>query len=376
MFRLKGNLIYELENIYPDLSFKNKYKLDIKNILFQFLDYVISSNNIHSLSCIERLNSFIIFENGSVSLTFDDTVLDYVLSNPVYDSSATNSFTWNYTNLQPFDIREITIIFNVNSPMESPVVNNGDVLNYTASINISNTDDTPSDNIFELNQTVVGSYDPNDKTCLQGEIVAPSMIGEYVHYVIRFENTGTAVAQNIVVKDMIDLTKFEISTLVPLKGSHDYYTRINDNKVEFIFENINLDYNDATNDGYVAFKIKTKPTLVVGNTFSNNANIYFDYNFPITTNTYTITIQALSNQDFTFENEFVFYPNPVREVLNIQSKNNLEVQSVEIYNVLGQVVLAIIDTTKTIDVSNLETGTYFIKINTDKGSTVTKFLKV
>lgn len=315
-------------------------------------------------------------ENGSVSLTFDDTVLDYVLSNPVYDSSATNSFTWNYTNLQPFDIREITIIFNVNSPMESPVVNNGDVLNYTASINISNTDDTPSDNIFELNQTVVGSYDPNDKTCLQGEIVAPSMIGEYVHYVIRFENTGTAVAQNIVVKDMIDLTKFEISTLVPLKGSHDYYTRINDNKVEFIFENINLDYNDATNDGYVAFKIKTKPTLVVGNTFSNNANIYFDYNFPITTNTYTTTIQALSNQDFTFENEFVFYPNPVREVLNIQSKNNLEVQSVEIYNVLGQVVLAIIDTTKTIDVSNLETGTYFIKINTDKGSTVTKFLKV
>lgn len=67
MFRLKGNLIYELEKNYPDLSFKNKYKADIKNRLFQFLDYVISSNNIHSLSCIERLNSFIVFENGSVS---------------------------------------------------------------------------------------------------------------------------------------------------------------------------------------------------------------------------------------------------------------------------------------------------------------------
>jgi hypothetical protein len=82
---------------------------------------------------------------------------------------------------------------------------------------------------------------------------------------------------------MIDLAKFDIATLVPLKSSHDFFTRINGNKVEFIFENINLDFNDATNDGYVVFKIKTKPTLVVGNTFTNNANIYFDYNFPITT---------------------------------------------------------------------------------------------
>ena len=229
-------------------------------------------------------------ENGSVSLTFDDARLDYVSSNPIYNSSATNSFTWNYTNLQPFETREIKIVFNVNSPMETPAVNNGDVLNYTTTITTTNTDRTPTDNIFALDQTVVGSYDPNDKTCLQGTTITPTEVGNYVHYVIRFENTGTYPAENIVVKDMIDLVKFDITTLVPLKSSHEFYTRINENKVEFIFENINLDFNDATNDGYVVFKIKTKPTLVVGNTFTNNANIYFDYNFPITTNTYTTTV--------------------------------------------------------------------------------------
>ncbi len=57
------------------------------------------------------------------------------------------------------------------------------------------------------------------------------------------------------------------------------------NKVEFIFENINLPFDDANNDGFVAFKIKTKSSLVLGDTFSNSANIYFDYNFPIVTNT-------------------------------------------------------------------------------------------
>ncbi|WP_370519286.1 leucine-rich repeat domain-containing protein, partial [Flavobacterium sp. 9AF] len=165
-------------------------------------------------------------ENGSVSLTFDDAILDYLSSNPVFNSAATNSYTWNYSNLQPFETREIEIIFNVNSPTETPSVNIDDVLNYTAVISTANTDETPDDNEFTLHQTVVGSYDPNDKTCLEGETVGPDMIGEYVHYLIRFENTGTYPAENIVVKDMIDVTKFDIATLVPLKGSHDFYTRI------------------------------------------------------------------------------------------------------------------------------------------------------
>ena len=314
-------------------------------------------------------------ENGSVSLTFDDSVLEYVSSNPVYNSAGTNNVTWNYTNLQLFETREIEIVFNVNGPTETPAVNIDDVLNYTATILITNTDETPNDNTFTLSEIVRGSYDPNDKTCLQGETVEPSMIGEYVHYVIRFENTGTAAAQNIVVKDMIDLAKFDIFTLVPLKGSHDFFTRINGNKVEFIFENINLDFNDATNDGYVAFKIKTLPTLNIGDTFSNDANIYFDYNFPITTNTYTTTIAALSNQNFEFDSQFILYPNPSIAILNIQSKNSLEIQSIEIYNILGQVVVAIPNATNAIDVSSLKTGTYFVKVNTNNGSANTKFVK-
>ena len=316
-----------------------------------------------------------LIENGSVSLTFEDAILDYLSSNPVFNSQTTNSYTWNYSNLQPFETREIEIIFNVNSPTETPSVNIDDVLNYTATIATSNTDETPDDNEFTLNQIVVGSYDPNDKTCLEGETVGPDMIGEYVHYLIRFENTGTYPAENVVVKDMIDLTKFDITTLIPLKGSHDFYTRIKDNKVEFIFENINLDFNYATNDGYVAFKIKTKSSLVVGDTFSNDANIYFDYNFPITTNTYTTTIQALSSQDFDFGSQFTLYPNPVKDVLHFNSKENLDIKSVEIYNMLGQIVISVPNATTSIDVSSLTNGNYFVKVNTEMGNATTKFIK-
>jgi Secretion system C-terminal sorting domain len=225
---------------------------------------------------------------------------------------------------------------------------------------------------------VVNSYDPNDKTCLEGATITPTKVGDYVHYMIRFENNGTANAQNIVVKDMIDLAKFDINTIVPMKGSHSFVTNITaGNKVEFIFENINLPFDDANNDGYVAFKIKTKSTLVLGNTFSNTASIYFDYNFPIVTNTATTTIAALARQDFEFSNYFSVYPNPVSNVLNISAKESITVSSINIYNTLGQLVLVIpnAQNTKTVDVSSLTTGNYFIKINSDKGTSNTKFMK-
>ena len=314
-------------------------------------------------------------ENGTVTLDFNDAVLDLVSANPSFSVQGTNSMSWNYTNLQPFETRTIDLVFNVNSPTETQAVNIGDILNYTTSITPLTTDEFISDNTSTLNQTVVGSYDPNDKTCIEGTTVGPDMIGQYVHYVIRFENTGTYAAENVVVKDMIDLAKFDVSTLIPLHSSHDFVTRIAGNKVEFIFEGINLPFDDANNDGYIAFKIKTKPNLVVGDTFSNNASIYFDYNFPIITNTYTTTIAALNTTDFDFGTHFTLYPNPVKEVLNFQSKDNTTINSIEIYNTLGQIVLAVPNTISTVDVSSLQSGNYFVKVNTDLGISNTKFIK-
>jgi hypothetical protein len=204
------------------------------------------------------------------------------------------------------------------------------------------------------------------------------LIGEYVHYLIRFENTGNYAAQNIVVKDLIDLSKFDISTLVPTKASHDFVIKLSQgNKVEFIFENINLPFDDATNDGFIAFKIKTLPTLVTGDSFTNEANIYFDYNFPILTNKATSTFKTLGTQDFEFSDYFSVYPNPVNDILNINNKGSIEVQSIAVLDILGQLIIAVpnAQTISKVDVSKLVTGMYFLKMNTDKGTSNMKFIK-
>jgi len=218
-------------------------------------------------------------KSGSVRLFYPAMLMDLILSNPMEEMETGNLIFWEYTDLLPFESREIYFTMRINSPMDDPPVNGDDILSFIASISINAGDDIhPVDNQDVFRQTVVNSYDPNDKTCLNGENIEPELVGEFIRYMIRFENTGTADAINIVVRDSIDPVAFDISTLTPLDASHPMRTQITGDIVEFIFENIRLPFEDETNDGYIVFKIKTNPDLVLGDVLENTAEIYFDYN--------------------------------------------------------------------------------------------------
>src|SRR5690554_4725229 len=84
---------------------------------------------------------------------------------------------------------EYYIEFNAPTDPEFPL-NNGDELNFLATVNPIDDDETAEDNKFILTQYVVNSFDPNDKICLQGTSISPEEVGEFVYYKIRFENTG------------------------------------------------------------------------------------------------------------------------------------------------------------------------------------------
>jgi hypothetical protein len=266
---------------------------------------------------------------------------------------------------------------NVNSPQETPAVNIDDVLHFTASIDPISGDETSADNTFTFAQTVTGSFDPNDKTCLEGTTITPEKVGDYLHYIIHFQNSGTAAAENIVVKDVIDTTKFDMASLQLTSASHPYETKVTGDKIEFIFENIQLPAeidNEPASHGFVAFKIKTKSDLVLGNTVSNKADIYFDYNFPIVTESAVTTVSVLGVNEFENKSVSVF-PNPVSDVLNITSKGTIK--SVQVYDVQGRLTDTFLkdEEKTTINLSNKKTGDYFVKIFTDKGVKVEKVMK-
>ncbi|MCG2611425.1 T9SS type A sorting domain-containing protein [Flavobacterium sp. SM15] len=368
-----GETVVKNFNFWP--ASNNLNKVDFEVVLVPLNNAQPGENAKYDLLIKNKGNAV---SAGTVNLTFNDDVLDFVSASPVLQSQATNTLSWSFTDLKPFESRALNLTLRVNSVTDTPSVSEGFALDYTATIALSSgTDYYPADNSFAYRQTVVNSFDSNDKTCLQGNSIAPSEAGKYVHYLIRFENRGTSNVQNVVVKDMIDTSKFDIYSLTPIKGSHDYVMSIVGNRVEFLFENINLPFDDANNDGYIAFKVKTLSSLTANDSFTNKASIIFDYGTPIVTNVARTFMGVLNTQDFNFENYFALYPNPVNNELNIEIKQTIEVSSISIYNQLGQLVLVVPNAqdVNKVDVSSLSAGNYFIKINSDKGTSNTKFIK-
>jgi hypothetical protein len=314
--------------------------------------------------------------NGSIQFNFNDQTLDFISSDTAPSSQSPGFLQFALTDFLPFQTGYINIVLNLNGPMEIPPLNADDILNFTISSTVTAGTETINETAL-FQQTVVNSFDPNDKTCLEGTTVGADMAGEYVHYMIRFENTGTFPAQNIVVKDVIDTAQFDVMSLQPVAASHGFTTRINDNVVEFIFENIDLPVDDANNDGWIVFRIKTLPTLVVGDTFENSARIFFDYNFPIVTEPAITTIENLSVSDIRFNENFTLYPNPVRNVLQIQNKDDKTVDSIEVFNITGQLLIVVANAQNItgVDVSHLTSGVYLVKLKSDGEILTMRFLK-
>lgn len=77
--------------------------------------------------------------------------------------------------------------------------------------------------------------------------------------------------------------------------------------------------------------------------------------------------------DFTI-NKTSIYPNPAYDFINVQS--NLEnITHFSIYKITGEIVLSSKYSSSSINISNLSTGMYFIKLYTEKESRVFKFIK-
>lgn len=84
--------------------------------------------------------------------------------------------------------------------------------------------------------------------------------------------------------------------------------------------------------------------------------------------------ETLSVDDNTFEELlFTYFPNPIKNILTLNAKKAIE--NVDIYNMLGQNVMSSRPNTNIskLDVSNLQTGTYFVKV---KIANATKTIRV
>ncbi|WP_299521693.1 T9SS type A sorting domain-containing protein [Winogradskyella sp.] len=314
--------------------------------------------------------------SGSVSFQFDDSKIQFLSASETVSSQTTDSLSFDFVDFNPFETKVIDLEFNVFAP---PTANIDDVLISTATVNPVSGDETEDDNIFTLEQIVIGSYDPNDITVLQGEEIFIEDANKYLNYLIRFQNTGTASAINVRVEHVLD-DKLDWTTMQLESLSHSGRVEIeNETDVSFIFNNINLPdstSNEQESHGYIAFKIKPKSNVQIGDIISGVADIYFDFNPPIITNTVnTEIVPPLSIDDQELDN-IKLYPNPTSDKLRITSQRFID--GLKILDINGR-MLKIFDISPikdyTLDVSSLSKGIYFLEIRSGESRTTTKFIK-
>ena len=374
----------------PGIAFIEEIDNSITN-----LDFCIMANGIHPdleiviapvtparpgfeaeyLIVYKNKGNQILSQQYGVNFFYNQNLMQLVSTSVLPSAQSPGGLQWDYTDLMPFESRSILVTMSINPPTdpENPV-NINDVLTFASVILPQEGDEIVQDNTFVYNQTVVGSYDPNDITCLQGDVVPPSEIGNYLHYIVRFENTGTAPAENIVVKVEVEPNQFDYNSLQVMATSNDASVRMNANVIEFVFQNIQL---ESGGHGNILLKMKTNGTLQTGDYVQKRANIYFDYNFPIETNEAETLFQALSVVNPILDDLISIYPNPVKDVVNITIKENSTIKTIELYDIQGRLLQTqlVNDITSELNLAERANGMYFIKINTDKGSKVEKLIK-
>jgi uncharacterized repeat protein (TIGR01451 family) len=140
--------------------------------------------------------------------------------------------------------------------------------------------------------TITNAYDPND---LQ---VFPKGVGDIggirpgtpLKYLVRFQNTGTDTAFNVVVVDTLT-SNFDISSLLLGASSHPYTFELSGTLskpvLKFRFRNIMLPDSNVNKEGsigYFSFQVRHRTGAPLGTTLPNFVDIYFDFNDPIRTN--------------------------------------------------------------------------------------------
>jgi uncharacterized repeat protein (TIGR01451 family) len=297
-----------------------------------------------------------------------DSVLSFVSSTVPVTSQAGNTLTWNAGMLNPYEKHSLKGWFGV--PVAAPA---GYIPVSTAEISPLAGDLTPMDNTSLDSVRVVNSFDPNDKTVSHPRLTPEQASrAPWLTYTVRFQNTGTAPASIVRIDDQLS-SNLNRGTLEVLDASHKYqWTTTPTGKVTFQFPNIHLPdsgANEAASHGFIKYRVRPKTSLTDGQEILNTAEIYFDFNAPVITNTVRTAIEW---PPYLGENSLVLSlsPNPNQGVFEYTIKNTAAgPMEVQVYSGTGRLVRKLSfntrenrSITREMNLSDLSSGLYLLHI--------------
>jgi uncharacterized repeat protein (TIGR01451 family) len=230
-------------------------------------------------------------------------------------------------------------------------------------------DETPDDNVSAFSDVVVGSFDPNDKL-LSPAAMSPAQLQDpaaRIEYTIRFQNTGTYLAERVVILDTLP-EGLILESIQFLASSHPNNWYLTGGVLHVIHNDIMLP--DSTSDepnshGFIRFSIKPEPSLGNGTTIANIAHIVFDFNEAIITPPAVFTVDVLASVNEVQRGTLSLWPNPTRDVLRLTSREGaLSNEPCVVRELTGRTVLTTnTDAGGDLNVTRLAKGAYTVQVN-------------
>ncbi|MFK7948604.1 MAG: FG-GAP-like repeat-containing protein [Saprospiraceae bacterium] len=318
--------------------------------------------------------------NASIKVDFGSDIIPLSASLP-WDNVTGTEYTWNIGTIA---IGQEFTIYVEDSVAASATIGDNIAVLGTIEENGSTANDCDVTNNIETDiNLAVGAIDPND-ILVNPEGFIP--VDQELTYRIRFQNVGNDLVNRVVLRDELP-EGLDMSTLVRGVASHPYQFRIEGERtLVWEFNNINLldsTTNEPESHGFVTFKITPQADLKDGTEIANKAAIFFDFADPIITNTVINTIGE-PNDDVK-PGDLAIYPNPMTSFTTFRivprqlELNEEEIQSIEIYTMLGRQVLSMNSLKGTrvmIEKGDLRQGYYVVKVISNKGTFYTGKLLV
>ena len=317
-----------------------------------------------------------IIGNYTLSFTYPAGVSPILSSiqNPNYTISG-NTITWNLNSAASSFSNYDVILFSVPGGLI-----NGAQHFFTSSIAPTGAtiDCGTYNNTGSLLQILGNSYDPNDKNASTDYMNENYPLG-YLHpfiddaltYTIRFQNTGTAPAQNIYIIDTLS-AQLDWSSFTLLEATHPIQVvNLGNGIMRFEFNQIWLPdstSNEPQSHGHLTYRISENANNPIMSTIENTAYIYFDWNDPIITNT-TFHQNMWLDQIDELNGSLAIYPNPAQTQISL---GLTEPSQVLIKDINGKVIFnELVGLGQTINIQAFESGVYLIEGAQQKG----KFIK-
>ena len=227
------------------------------------------------------------FTSGMVKLNLD-SLTQTVDFDVMPDSTSGNELFWFFEDINP------TYTYNINLVLQMPGV---EFINSLLEFNLEvflldEFGAYQPHSTYSFLSVLACAYDPNDKLVSTNET---NTIGEYILadqelvYMVRFQNTGLDTAFNVTIEDPLD-EYLDWTSFNPISASHSYEVELDNSSglLTYLFKDILLPdsmTNEERSHGFLTYSIRLKDGVLAGDSIINFADIYFDFNPPIRTNT-------------------------------------------------------------------------------------------